>query len=375
MTESLKKLMDDTAAGAQDEFAPVDMSRLFAEGDRAVRRRRTLVTGGVGLVAAALAVGGLALGSGWGDDERGVDVASTPTAAVTWIQGGALHTPDGELPLGHTAVAYVRNAVGYVFVADDGAVYSIVDEQVEQVGRTRLTGAEEQLLLLADPQGTRIAWIDPTTRGRFVSLDLATGTRESFGTDGAADGLLAADGDTFYVEYDGEAVAYDATAQTITPIEDRLLDRPDILGAGNGLLATTVDGDPADGDGGGIRIAEPGEQGVVIPEVWADSVQFSPDAAHVSADADELQVFDTRTGDRVEFDMGGRPFASVYEWLDDDTVAAIASAPGVANAEDEAQLITCELSSGACEVVADDLGSFGELVQDGFLVPIGLEIG
>lgn len=372
MTETLKRLMDDLVAGAEPGFAPVDLDRVLREGDRTRRRRRTAWAAGAGLAAAGVMAAMLVVGGG-PDTGRGVDTAggAGATAPVSWIRDGVLHSSAGDVELGFAAVAYVRTAAGYVVVAEDGSVHAVADGETSRVGATRVDPRSDQLLLVTDPAGTTVTWVG--SDGAFVTYDLADRSGRVFGNPDGGNRILAADGDVVYVHADGAAASYDLTTGTWAILDGLLLDRPDILGAGGGLVATTVDETRT--DTGGIRIAEPGERGVVVTGAWSDLVTFSPDASYVSFDADELAVRTSADGAEVALDMGGRPFASAYEWLDEDTVAAIASPAGVSEPEAAAQLITCDVVAGDCAVAVDDLGGFDELLADDFVLPTGTTIG
>lgn len=374
MTETLKKLMDDTAAAP--EFDPVDIGAVIADGERGIRRRRTSVVGGAGLVAAALLVGGIALGDRWEGDDRVQDPAAPQsTAPVTWILDGVLHSSAGDVELGRTAVAYVRTGAGFVFVDETGGVYAIVDGEVDRIGTSRKPGEGEELALVADPTSTRATWVDPD-RDQFVSHDLVTGAEEVFGSPSPTNRVIAADGDLVYVQGEAARAVFDLASGSRTSLDALLDDRGGIVGAGGGMVATTARPGAGDEvDAGGILVAPPGEDGIILDQVWSDIVVFSPDARYLSFDADEMDVRDLRTGEPVAPDMAGRPFASVYEWLDEDTVAAIASPADVADPELSAELITCEISTGDCVVAAADLGSFDDLLRGDFLLPTGTSLG
>lgn len=83
------------------------------------------------------------------------------------------------------------------------------------------------------------------------------------------------------------------------------------------------------------------------------------------ADNDSEQIFDTQTGDEVALKTSEYGFQTVSQWIDNDTVAV-----GVLNdpdaADPEVSMLTCEMPSGECEVVVED-------VPANIVLPIGGE--
>jgi hypothetical protein len=114
----------------------------------------------------------------------------------------------------------------------------------------------------------------------------------------------------------------------------------------------------------GTAIGTSRDDAVMLPEVYGSLATFSPEATWVSVDADEPQVYEVRSGKRVDLDVDGRWFATGYEWLGEDTLAMIA-------ARDENspyELLTCAVPAGTCETAVPDLGSVGD---EDFVLPVG----
>jgi hypothetical protein len=78
---------------------------------------------------------------------------------------------------------------------------------------------------------------------------------------------------------------------------------------------------------------------------------------------EQVQVYDTRTGEPVVVDAG-HPGGLGYDWLDDDTLLAIA---GAAENPEQIALLVCEIPAGNCAQVTS-LGGFeaGELYAISF---------
>lgn len=104
----------------------------------------------------------------------------------------------------------------------------------------------------------------------------------------------------------------------------------------------------------------------MLPHVYGSMGVFSPDARYYSSDADEPEVHDARTGRRIDFDLGGRTFATGYEWLDDETLAMLAAK----GENGPVELLSCAVPEGSCTSVVDDLGTFEELLGH-FQLPVG----
>ncbi len=66
---------------------------------------------------------------------------------------------------------------------------------------------------------------------------------------------------------------------------------------------------------------------------------------YYSSDADEPQVYDARTGERIALDLD-YAFATGYEWLDGHRLAVLAQETG----RSPVQLLTCAVPAGTCDV-------------------------
>lgn len=358
MPETLKTLMHETA---DLDFAAPDLEAITRAGDHAVRRRR-LVTGAVGLAAAAVVTMGVV--SVVGDDTGGDEpVVATPPPAVgevTWALGSVLHSPGGKIDLGHTIHAYVRTSVGFVFADPDGVVRSVVDGEITEIGTT----SAEDPRLVSDTESGLAAWRESGGKHDVVVFDQETGSEFARAPIAGEGGPVALDGDTLYA-LDGKryvAVDLDNGARTVIPVPGQ---RTRVSGAEDGLLSFTQDaGD--NGAGGGTFVGERFADARRMPGYGSDIVTFSTDGRYLSYNDDVTRIADTRTGKRMPIDVDGRVFATGYEWLDTDTVVVIAGR----TEEGPLELLACDVLGGACEVAADDIGSFAEVEGD-FQIPVG----
>ncbi len=369
MTEKLKTMMEDTAAV---EFAVPDLDAIATAGDRTVRRRRAgLAVAGVALLGAA-SVGGAALWQAADPGEERTQVASSPDAeGLSWGIGSEIRTPDGSIDVGHPVRAYVRTDTGYVTVDPRGQVRSVVGGDITEVGRT----AGSSLSLTADNEDSLAAWLEPGGEGRWqwVVFDQAKGERiaelpAGNGPD-VTGSVVDLDDRQLFVHEAGSYARLGVDGRSAAATLDRPVPHAQLLAVEDGVL---VWADPGNDDGTSSYIVGRTEMEPVhiIPAVQGYEASFSPDARWVAFDADEPRVFDTRTGEQVAIDIGDRVFGAAYEWLDDDTVALIASAGETGPIE----LLVCQVPSGSCEVAAPDLGSFDDAVEEGFALPTGSEI-
>ncbi len=367
MTEKLKTLMDDTAAV---DFAVPDVDAIAAAGDKAVRRRRAgLAFAAVAAVAAA-GLGGTAL---WNVADPADDrtVASDADAdGMSWATGTVLHTDEGPVDIGHPVRAYVRTDTGFVTVDARGQVRSVVAGDVTEVGRM----AASSLYLASDHEDSLAAWLEPLgdRRWQWVVFDQAEGERIAelpAGTGPEIPGVVVGlDDRHLYVTDAGGYARLDVDGGSAAATLDPPVPAAQLLAVEDGVLAWA---DPGDDDGASSYLVGRTEmEQVEIPAVQGSEASFSPDARWVAFDADEPRVFDAGTGEQVAIDIGDRFFGSAYEWLDDDTVALIASAGETGPIE----LLVCEVPAGTCEVAEPDLGSFDGAVEEGFALPTGTTI-
>lgn len=362
MTEKLKTLMD---RAADLDFDAVDLAAIVESGDRAVRRRRTSVLGGV--AALALAAGGVAVVLGGGDTAKDPGPADgAPATGVSWVVGDTLHTPSASYDLGRKAEAYVRTRVGYAFLVDDGTegtVYSLVDGKVERLG----AGVSGEPSLVGDENGSVVGWVDRSGDvPAYVTVDLATGERQRH--DDHLDASMAG-GEPPHLAWifaidDGTAYWLDLRGTVATDLatgESDVIAAPGHRGwigdvtAGLRVGLVEHDGSPAD-LGTDLRDRD----GTVLLPAADDRFYgvVSPDGRWVTtADGTVVEV---ATGE--EHPVAGAERADsvfVYDWWDDDTAVVLAERDG------GVELQTCEVPSGSCSTVTTIDGT------DQLVLPVG----
>lgn len=369
MTEKLKTLLHERADHV--DFAVPDLEAMVRDGDRRIRRRRT---GLVAAIAAAAVAGVLLVPQLGGPDraERRTDVAVQPSTSgrqLTWATGRVIHSSGGDsVDVGHEVAAYVETSVGFVVSDASGRVWSVRGGDVTAVGRVD----DRQPHLAADAASPWVGWVEPRDGGApvFAIYNQSTGDRRLV-TERTTPGMGTTiadpdpayvydiDGDTAYLREAGGAVAEDLVTGERTLLDPGADDGFEVLDAQDGLVAFNA----ADA---GTALGRTRETALMLRGVHTDLGAFSPGAGYYTSDADQPEVYDARSGQRISFDLDYR-FASGYEWLDAHTLAMIAQE----EPSSSVQLLTCRVPEGSCAVAVDGLGSFDDLAAEGFQLPIG----
>lgn len=347
MTEKLQTLMREQADSV--DFAAPDLDAMIATGDRRLRRRRIGAVAGIAAVTAGVALVAPYLVS----DQRAIEPAA-PTgsaAPISWVMGSTLHEGDRSVELDFAPRAYVRTAEGYLFVDGRGAVWSWEEGERTLVGQTDARRPH----LVSDEESGLAGWV-AEDGSEYVVVEQVAGTIKGYPAPPGVDpeDFLALDDGTGYWQGENGPVAFDLETRrtstfdvsgTVADVEDNLV----AVRTDAGISVRTVGGEE-------LRLLDGfhGELG-----------SFSDDARYFTNDADEPQVYDVAAGERVPLDVGGRGFATGYEWLGARTLAVIAAQHDGAVAE----LLVCQVPTGDCAPTTE-LGTFDEIV-DSLVLPVG----
>lgn len=349
MTGLLTELMHDRADHL--DGPDLDLARITRDGDRRVRRRRTALVGGV---AAAVAIGVVAVPSLTGDrdgDGTARDLVADGTAAapvpLSWTTGSTLRrsgAPDVDLGVDVRAWVWVGDAIA--LTDDERRVLIWTDGALEEVG-TAARPDPDDAELVAD--GARVAWVDPDRR--LVLLDTASGEATAQDVPGAGDvRITALDGDMVYAVGGDGVLAWDTRTGEIEVLDPS--GESIVIDAEDGTLLRALPGRRA-------RVEGPGRDLTLTTDSFAN---LSPGGAHVVAESnDEGILLDTSTGERVPL-ATGYDWALPFQWLDGDAVAVLAFSFG--EDSEEPFLVRCVVSTGACDE--------GEPLEPGFQLPAGL---
>lgn len=368
MTEKLRDLLHDRAADV--DFPTPDLDVLVRAGDQRVRRRRGLVVGGslaVLAVAAALVVPAL------GGDDTGPDVtdgrgsASLPLDVVSWADGPVLHAGETSTDLGVTIRAFVQTTVGYVVADADGRVLSVVDGEATPVGSVDA----EAPRLVGDHDSTLVGWVDHSGESpTFVVLDQGSGEvvlEDSSATTPGMSNLAdetdpayfyALDGDTAYWRDQRGAVAVGIRTGDVRVVDADARNGFDLVDVQDGVLALYGDQ--------GVEIGSSPGSARPLPGVLEGSGVLSPLATMYAPDAETARVVGTNGTELQLFVPADYFFSTVYEWADDETARVIA----LESEDAAADLLSCEVATGACELLVDGAGRAGELQ-----LPVGETLG
>jgi hypothetical protein len=364
----------------------VDLDTIVRTGDRRVRRRRTVLAGGVAGVLAV--VGGVAALADRhpGTSPQPADGSAKP---LTYAVGHVIHSGADIIDVGKKVVSFVPTHWGFVFSTPDRRLYQERGGQVQPV--TTFDGHPSQLSdtspLVVSDDGLVTAWWDgariQTWPGYRDAMVDAFDKTNSFNAgrswpsqdppriEAVSDGhLWWWDGRDHWI---GEVRPMKTTAgwKDANPpgsgtVVDAAGDRV-LVHTADGMAVTTANLLPSSGQQGSWK---PGGDlaGLGTQVAGVSTGDLAPDGKHWFAQGThELTVFDSASGRRENLGHPGFAFAEPYQWRDDDTIAAYAL--GTADGQ-TVSLLTCQVSTGTCTVTAPQIGEIGNVV-----LPDGRQLG
>lgn len=366
MTGLLKDVMNEKT---RDLGAlPVDLDAIVAAGDSRLRRRRFsgIAAGAVGVAATLALASTLTHGGG----SRGLDPADLGPRPFLYAVGSALHTGSGTVTAPTDVRALVSTSHGAVFTDRDRNVWAFRDGSFEQLPDVKVPAGATGRILAVDDAGNRVAFVDGygpvlrltvvlTDSDRLVSVPV---TAADQGGEVVQPQVIAVDGSRVYF-WDARGLAmYDQTTLAITVLDPQA-SRDRLVDVANGILLHEAT-PGVEGPGDLVVSADLADRsGVRLPISGGD---LSPDGQHVlTQDEDQFAVFDVITGDRIDPPHPGFEFAAPYQWLDDDTIAALALAT-TGSGDQPISLLTCQVTTNSCTVTARDIGGYHDVA-----IPIG----
>jgi len=372
MTETLKNALRKQA----DDLGnlPVDLDRIISDGDRVLRRRRT-----AGLaVAACAAVAATAVLT---TIPRGGDDALQPGEAgprpFTYAVGSVVHQGAMTIDVGRPVRALVQTEDGVVFTTPERSVMhtDVATGATDRIGILSTAGHGRRLTV--DEAGDTVAWIETEASQLAVSIfDVTSGGLRSFRVEARTqDGetmqpqVIAIDGTHVYYWDDAGLSSYDMDTWDATLMDADAT--PDTLSdAANGMLLHQAAPNSPDAGAAGLAVTtQLADESPLVPGI--SEGDLSADGRHVlTQQADQFAVFDVATGKRQDPAHPDFPFAAPYQWLDDDTIAALALAHPDEGEDAKISLLTCHLSTNDCEVTVPDAGGYRELA-----IPFGEALG
>lgn len=298
-----------------------------------------------GLAVALLAAAGLVRLAADGADPPFV------TDVPMWTVGSTLHTPEQTYDLGVDVVAFVRTSEGIVFVArdDDGASHYDVYAYAA-AGEPELVGETLEPVLRADPDEAYVGWLDGTAEGDLAAVvyDQAAGRRAWSDRRGLepTPWVVAIDAGTAHLSREpGPTRTVDLASGAESTLREPGRFRH-LVSVGGERAAWSVEKD--NGADAAVEITSLDSARVMLDHAGGDAAAFSPDGRWVSVVSEQVVVLDAVTGRRVPVDPGGHAQGFGYDWLDGDTLLALAGSEDL----DEVALLSCEVPAGTCTEVA-----------------------
>ncbi len=176
------------------------------------------------------------------------------------------------------------------------------------------------------------------TSGDVITLDVGVPTLQ--GDDGMS--FYALDRGVAYVRGAAGAVSVDvATGEQ--QVVDAGATSFEVLGANDGLVAFAG---TSDEDGSGAVLLGPtrAEADVTIDALYGSTAYFSPDGGSLIIEGDVLAVFDTASGDELDFALP--EFSAGVGWLDETTLLAIQ----LTRDDKTMQVLACSVETITCEI-------------------------
>ncbi|MGF9754638.1 hypothetical protein AAII07_05505 [Microvirga sp. 0TCS3.31] len=311
--------------------------------------------------------------------------APTPTPApnpavhtydAVYASGTTIHGDDRTTDTGVRIRALTQTPRGYVIADPQGRVHTVINNKTTRVGQLADT---DRGALVSD--GDIVAWVDSADGGTLTALDIATGDVVGFELaswpgslpanagvpDGGGEGrlIVAVDERTVYVADTDGVMAWNALdgEQPVLLRADPSVATNRTLDAQAGLLLYSVSILTSREDGGStttslvphLRVGNGLTNGLTIE---GEGGRLAPDGKHVLiTDGTALpSVLELATGERrvLTPDTGTNDatadrdvYLGVYQWLDENTVAALRFNYSSRNGASRA-LVACDVHSATC---------------------------
>jgi hypothetical protein len=361
MTGQLRSTLQTRA----DDLEPweVDVDAVIGAGNRRLRRRRVALAGGTA-IALAVAAGATTLGIRHHDTSPAP--ANDTAIPLAYAVGSVIHTGDTTVDVGVKVESMVALKDGYLYSGPDGTVYHWGDGAAQKLGHV----ADRSTRLYVSDDGIAAVWSD----GHYIEgwpLGPIGNTRFWGGFD-------PHDGEVNVVEAlsDGHLWFWDGNATEVAetrPLgdagwKDKGLGQASVVDAAGDRILVDV--------GGGMAVAranlltpdnlatfQPGTDLTgVTPQVTGVSTgDLAPDGQHwFTSDDGRFAVYDSTTGDGQEPTHDGFVGVTPYQWLGNDTIAAIGSPSSAPDGP--VSLLTCRVSTNDCTVAVADAGTGDDVV-------------
>jgi hypothetical protein len=359
----------ETRAGALDTWE-ADLDAIVRDGTRRIRRRRATVAGGLG-VALFVAGGLAALGHVHRTTPPPADENVKP---LIYAVGSVIHTASGTID--------VRTKVESLVTAKSGLFYSGPDRTVYvwRNGHARALGhlADSSTRLFGSDDGVNVAWWDGKEivmwPGLRKPLETFRGPQSRYWEN---QHVVQAVSDERMWFWDGHrtwtanvlpspshAVWPDKAFTSAGSVQDAAGDRV-LVRIGSGLAVMRANLYPLGVDqlsrwrpGSDLSTATGRVAGVSTGDLAPDGKHwFSEDPGH------PFTVYDSTSGKGEAITSPQGLDSTPYQWLGNDTIAAMAPEPNVdGSAITPVDLLVCHLSTRTCRIAARNVGNEVNLV-------------
>jgi hypothetical protein len=366
----------------------VDLESIVCDGDRRIRRRRMAIAGGLAGVLAV--VGGMTALAGRDHTSR-AQPTEAPLKPLTYAVGSVIHSDHSTIDVGKDVESFVPTHWGFVFSTPDRRLYQERDGQVQPIvyqgHPTFLADASARLVVSDD--GLLTAWWDGTriqTWPGYGGGDDVVGLVDAFdktNSFSAAGSWPSDDPPRIQAAADGHLWFWDghdpwiAEVRPMTTTAGWKDSNPPGSGtvvdaAGDQVLVHVADGmavttanllkGPASNQEDWTLGGDLADLKVQVPGVT--SGDLAPDGKHwFGEDTGRFTVYDSDTGQAHEIATVGYPSATPYQWLGNDTIAAVALDPNVdGSGSTPVNLLVCHVSTSSCVVAAKNVGNEGNVV-------------
>lgn len=349
-------LRDLLSARADAAGTPhLDLDLLIAEGERRVSRRRRAALGGA-VAAVALTVGTTFVLTQ--ADDRATSPAGPPSSPPSTVDAvpdtthgsrPLTYGVDGTIHYGDRLIEAAEDADG-LFVFDDGLAILTGDDGNNADNRLYLTDGSEQVEIARRVRhvtpaevGSLLVWLDRDDVVIYDTHDRGVVARVPLNGLRLANPITPLEEAVYWTEYDdatatklsdGKLVRYDVSTGTRTRASQADY-RAETRTAVSPILVV-----------GSAESKDAAEDFTVIDsrlELSTDT-QSAPPPVFVAATGERLRV-------SVPDGYDGETL-SLFQWLDDDRFALVASVPGVGRAP-TGDLLVCRIAAGQCHTIAN----------------------
>lgn len=349
----------------------VDLDAIVRDGGRRVRRRRTALAGGL---AGVLVVAGGIAAFAEHTHRTTPQPADDNAKPLTYAVGSVIHSGSTQVDVGVKVESLVAAKDGLFYSGPDRTVYVWRHGHAQALGH--LDDSSTRLFVSDD--GVNVVWWDGKEIVAWPGLrrpvETFQGPQPRYWN---SLHVVQAISDERMWFWDGHrtwtanvlpspssAVWPDKAFTSAASVQDAAGDRV-LVRIGDGLAVARDNLYPLDvhqlsgwRPGSDLSTATGRVRGV-------SSGDLAPDGKHwFSEDRGQFTVYDSATGAARAFTHpGGYPSATPYEWLGNDTIAAVALYPPVDGwILQPVNFLICHVSTGTCAVAEKDAGTEGNLV-------------